>query len=56
MSLPTSLRTETARYSAERLATKLIAANENQPPKGRTPVYRGGRPVSVSQRPWSRHS
>lgn len=45
MSLPTSLRTETARNAAERLATKLIAANDNQPAKGRAPVYRGGRPA-----------
>lgn len=45
MSLPTSLRTETARNAAGRLATKLIAANDSQPPKGRTPVYRGGRPA-----------
>ena len=45
MSLPTSLRTVSARDDAERFATKFLAANDNHPPKGRTPVYRGGRPA-----------
>ena len=45
MNLPTSLQTEAARNAAERLATKLIAANDNTPPKGREPVYRGTRPA-----------
>ncbi|MBP1848493.1 hypothetical protein J2046_006789 [Rhizobium petrolearium] len=43
--MPTNLRTELARQAAERMATKFIAANDNTPPKGRTPVYRGGRPA-----------
>lgn len=45
MNTPTNLRTASARNAAERLATKLIAANDNTPPKGREPVYRGGRPA-----------
>ncbi|RVJ82619.1 hypothetical protein [Sinorhizobium medicae] len=45
MTIPTNLRTESARSAAERMATKLIAANDNTPPKGRAPVYRGGRPA-----------
>lgn len=45
MNIPSNLRTESARSAAERLATKLIAANDNEPPKGRQPVYRGGRPA-----------
>lgn len=45
MSLPTSLRTVSARNEAERFATKFLAANDNSEPKGRTPVYRGGRPA-----------
>lgn len=45
MNLPSNLRTESARSAAERLATKLIAANDNEPPKGREPVYRGTRPA-----------
>lgn len=43
--IPTNLRTESARQTAEREATKLIAANDNTPPKGRSPVYRGERPA-----------
>lgn len=45
LSLPTSLRTLSARNDAERFANKLLAANDNSEPKGRTPVYRGGRPA-----------
>lgn len=45
MNLPTNLRTTSSRNAAERLATKFIAANDNTPPKGRAPVYRGGRPA-----------
>jgi len=45
MNIPTNLRTESARSAAERMATKLIAANDNTPPKGREPVYRGTRPA-----------
>ena len=45
MSIPTNLRTKSAREAAERLATKFIAANDNTPPKGRAPVDRGGRPA-----------
>ncbi|WP_432347893.1 hypothetical protein WMC41_09800 [Shinella yambaruensis] len=44
-SVPTTLRTASARNAAERYATELIAANDNAPPKGREPVYRGGRPA-----------
>ncbi|MDX3976150.1 hypothetical protein [Shinella sp.] len=43
--LPINLRTDGSRKRAERLATQLIAANDNTPPKGREPVYRGGRPA-----------
>ncbi|NKL23474.1 hypothetical protein [Rhizobium leguminosarum] len=42
---PTNLRTTASRTAAEREATKLIAANDNTPPKGRGPVYRGTRPA-----------
>lgn len=45
MTLPTTLRTQSARNAAERFATELIAANDNAPPKGRAPVFRGGRPA-----------
>ncbi|MBB4571736.1 hypothetical protein [Rhizobium leucaenae] len=45
MSVPTNLRTASSRDTAERYATKLLAANDNTPPKGRAPVYRGGRPA-----------
>lgn len=45
MTIPMNLRTASARNAAEREATKLIAANDNTPPKGREPVYRGGRPA-----------
>ncbi|MBY3183359.1 hypothetical protein HFO24_17035 [Rhizobium laguerreae] len=45
VTLPNHLRTASARNEAERLATKLLAANDNTPPKGRTPVHRGGRPA-----------
>ncbi|RDL52097.1 hypothetical protein BLJAPNOD_03248 [Ensifer sp. M14] len=45
MSIPTNLRTEADRRAVERAATKLLAANDNEPPKGRQPVYRGGRPA-----------
>ncbi len=42
---PASLTTETARAKAERLATKFLAANDNTPPAGREPLFRGGRPA-----------
>lgn len=45
MTLPTHLRTASARLDAERLATRLIADNDNTPPTGREPFYRGGRPA-----------
>ncbi|MDL2409971.1 hypothetical protein PY650_31015 [Rhizobium calliandrae] len=45
MNLPTNLRTASSRNAAERLATKFLAANDNTPPKDRSPVYRGGRPA-----------
>lgn len=45
MTLPTNLRTATNRNAAERLATKYLADNDNTPPAGRAPVYRGGRPA-----------
>jgi hypothetical protein len=45
VTLPVNLRTHAARKSAERLADKYLADNDNTPPKGRTPVYRGGRPA-----------
>lgn len=45
MTLPTNLRTPDARRAAERLADKYIADNDNTPPAGRAPVYRGGRPA-----------
>lgn len=45
MKLPTNLRSQTARLQAEDFATRLIAANDNTPPKGRMPVHRGGRPA-----------
>ncbi|HEY0125302.1 MAG TPA: hypothetical protein VGC14_26765 [Rhizobium sp.] len=45
MNTPQNLRTATARNAAERLATRLIAANDNTRPKGRAPVHRGGRPA-----------
>lgn len=45
MTLPTNLRTEAGRREAERLATKYLADNDNRPPVGRAPVYRGGRPA-----------
>lgn len=43
--LPTHLRTERARIQAERAADKFLAANDNTPPKGRAPMYRGTRPA-----------
>lgn len=45
LSLPGNLRTATSRLAAERAATELIVANDNTPPKGREPVFRGGRPA-----------
>jgi len=45
LSLPTNLRTSSARADAERWADKYIADNDNTPPKGRAPVHRGGRPA-----------
>ncbi len=45
MNLPSNLRTASARNTAEREANRLIAANDNAPPKGRQPVYRGARPA-----------
>ncbi|NKM55794.1 hypothetical protein GFL21_14855 [Rhizobium anhuiense] len=45
VTLPNNLRTASSRNEAERLATKFIAANDNKPPKGREPVFRGGRPA-----------
>lgn len=45
MTLPSNLRTESSRTTTERLATSLIAANDNKAPKGRAPVHRGGRPA-----------
>jgi len=45
MTLPTNLRTASARNAAERLATKLIAANDNTAPKGRESVSRHTRPA-----------
>jgi len=45
MTTPTNLRTETSRKAAERIADKFLAANDNSPPKGRSAVYRGGRPA-----------
>lgn len=45
MNLPSNLRTPASRSTAEREATKFLAANDNQPPKGREPVYRGTRPA-----------
>lgn len=45
MTLPSNLRTEADRRAVEREANKLLAANDNEPPKGREPVYRGGRPA-----------
>lgn len=45
MTLPNNLRTESARITAERAADKFLAANDNTPPKGRSPVYRGERPA-----------
>lgn len=44
-SMPSNLRTQSSRNAAEREATKFLAANDNTPPKGREPVYRGGRPA-----------
>lgn len=43
--LPTNLRTEAARHRLEAAATRLIADNDNTPPKGRAQVYRGTRPA-----------
>ncbi|MGR9238889.1 hypothetical protein ACU8OH_08745 [Rhizobium leguminosarum] len=43
--VPTNLRTENSRITAERIATKYLADNDSTPPKGRDPVYRGGRPA-----------
>lgn len=43
--LPANLRTEQARIITEHAADKFLAANDNAPPKGRAPVYRGGRPA-----------
>jgi hypothetical protein len=45
LAIPTNLRTETARQAAERAADKYLADNNNTPPKGRMPVYRGTRPA-----------
>ncbi|MBY3175639.1 hypothetical protein HFO27_13460 [Rhizobium leguminosarum] len=45
VTLPNNLCTQSARTSADRLATKFLAANDNTPPKGRSPAYRGGRPA-----------
>jgi len=45
MTIPTNLRSPASRDVAERLATKFLADNDNTPPKGRSPVYRGGRPA-----------
>ncbi|MGO7898913.1 hypothetical protein ACC719_15740 [Rhizobium ruizarguesonis] len=45
VTLPNNLRTEASRQAADRLATKFLAANDNASPKGRSPVYRGGRPA-----------
>ncbi|TBA63935.1 hypothetical protein [Rhizobium ruizarguesonis] len=45
VTLPNNLRTASSRSEAERLATELIAANDNAPPNGREPVFRGGRPA-----------
>lgn len=45
MPIPQNLRTASSRNAAERFATDLIAANDNTPPNGRTPVFRGGRPA-----------
>ncbi|MBY5614208.1 hypothetical protein [Rhizobium leguminosarum] len=45
VALPNNLRTEASRQAADRLATKFLAANDNAAPKGRSPVYRGGRPA-----------
>jgi hypothetical protein len=45
VTLPNNLRTALCRSEAVRLATKLIAANDNAPLKGREPVFRGGRPA-----------
>ncbi|MBB2832401.1 UNVERIFIED_ORG: hypothetical protein GGD51_002530 [Rhizobium esperanzae] len=43
--LPKNLRTGSSRSEAARLADEFLAANDNTPPKGRAPVYRGGRPA-----------
>jgi hypothetical protein len=45
LSLPTNLRTASARADAECWADKYIADNDNTPSTGRAPVYRGGRPA-----------
>ena len=45
MTLQTNLRSPADRLAAERLATKFLADNDNTPPNGRSPVYRGGRPA-----------
>jgi hypothetical protein len=45
LSLPTHLRTASARSNAERLADRFLTANDNTPPKTKEPVHRGGRPA-----------
>ncbi len=42
---PKHLRTATARNRLDSIATKYLAANDNTPPKGREPTYRGNRPA-----------
>ncbi|NLS03287.1 hypothetical protein HGP14_07870 [Rhizobium sp. P32RR-XVIII] len=45
MTIPQNLRTAAARTTAERLASELIAANDNTPPRGRKRVSRHTRPA-----------